>query len=125
MILPKNIFAKTPATTAVLFFQKGSSTKSIWFYKLKPEKGMNFGITNPLTEDNLDDFRERFKTKSISENSWNTKIEELNDQTFSLPIMHPDADPLENMTPSEEIKKSLMELGAETNALIEKIGSIK
>ncbi len=34
--------------TVVLFFEKGSPTRKVWFYQLDP--GRNLGKTNPLNQ---------------------------------------------------------------------------
>jgi type I restriction enzyme M protein len=121
LILPKGVFTKTPATTVVLFFTKGSPTEKIWFYKLKPKE--NFGINNPILESHLEDFVSLFPAKSSSDNSWTVLKSELKQETLSLPIRHPNASPYEDISPSSEIRSSLIELSKETQKLMEKIGA--
>lgn len=120
LILPKGVFAKTPATTVVLFFEKGSKTESIWFYKLKTKQP--FGINNPLREDHLSAFMDTIKDKKKTETSWIINTDELNQETFRLPIKHPDANYIDDVLSSNEIKKNLIELTDETTELLEKIG---
>lgn len=121
LILPKGVFTKTPATTVVLFFTKGSPTEKIWFYKLKPKE--NLGINNPILESHLEDFVSLLPAKSSSENSWTVLKSELKQETLSLPIRHPNASPYEDISPSSEIRSSLIELSKETQKLMEKIGA--
>ena len=123
LILPKGVFARTPATTAVLFFVKGRRTDSLWIYKLKLD--FNLGITNPLTDNHLIEFRRLQNKKLVSDNSWSIKVDDLNQDTFSLPIRHPDSNPFEEISSSQEIKNNLLDLVKETNELINKIGEVK
>ncbi|MFH1095942.1 MAG: hypothetical protein V1749_00340 [Candidatus Desantisbacteria bacterium] len=40
--------------TVVLFFEKGSPTRKVWFYQLNLDR--NLGKTNPLNKNDLADF---------------------------------------------------------------------
>ena len=44
--MPQGTFLGAGVKTVILFFNKGESTKDIWFYQLNP--GRNLGKTNPL-----------------------------------------------------------------------------
>ncbi|PUE63176.1 type I restriction endonuclease subunit M [Limnohabitans sp. 2KL-17] len=121
LILPKGVFTKTPATTVVLFFTKGLSTSTTWFYKLKAKE--SFGINNPISEVHLKDFVDNYPNKINTDNSWTVDISKLNIDTLSLPIRHPDANPYEDISPSSDIRNSLVELSKETQKLMEKIGA--
>ncbi|HUR65246.1 MAG TPA: N-6 DNA methylase [Chitinophagaceae bacterium] len=49
--LPGGTFTGAGVKTVVLFFEKGSPTKKIWYYQLNLER--NLGKTNPLNENDL------------------------------------------------------------------------
>ena len=67
--LPGGTFTGAGVKTVVLFFEKGSPTKKVWFYQLNLDR--NLGKTNPLNENDLSEFVELQQTKAESVNSWN------------------------------------------------------
>ncbi len=72
--LPGGTFTGAGVKTVILFFQKGSPTKKIWYYQLNLAR--NLGKTNPLSETDLADFLARSADgkKSASPNSWTVDI---------------------------------------------------
>ena len=52
--LPGGVFTGAGVKTVVLFFDKGSATKKIWYYQLNLDR--NLGKTNPLNENDLAEF---------------------------------------------------------------------
>lgn len=73
--LPGGTFTGAGVKTVVLFFEKGSSTKKVWFYQLNLTR--NLGKTNPLNENDLADFVALQKTKGDSENSWTIDVSDI------------------------------------------------
>lgn len=85
--LPGGTFTGAGVKTVVLFFEKGSSTKNVWFYQLNLDR--NLGKTNALNEKDLADFIELQKTKEDSENSWSISINDIDQTTFDLSAKNP------------------------------------
>jgi len=85
--LPKGTFLGAGVQTVVLFFEKGSSTKKVWFYQLN--LGRNLGKTNPLNEKDLADFVKLQKTFGDSENSWSVNVKDIDQSTFDLSVKNP------------------------------------
>jgi type I restriction enzyme M protein len=73
--LPGGTFTGAGVKTVVLFFEKGSSTKKVWYYQLNLAR--NLGKTNPLNENDLADFVKLQKTKADSENSWTIDVRDI------------------------------------------------
>ena len=73
--LPGGTFTGAGVKTVVLFFEKGTSTKKVWFYQLNLDR--NLGKTNSLNENDLAEFIELQKTKADSENSWTIDIGDI------------------------------------------------
>ena len=48
---PNGTFQGAGVKTVVLFFEKGTRTRKIWYYQLDP--GRSLGKTNPLNDDDL------------------------------------------------------------------------
>ena len=82
---PAGVFA-AGVRTVVLFFTKGEPTKNIWYYQLNLNR--NLGKTNPLNEDDMSEFMEFQKNKTISENSWLVNINDL-DENADLSVKNP------------------------------------
>ena len=85
--LPGGTFTGAGVKTVVLFFEKGSSTKKVWFYQLNLDR--NLGKTNALNEKDLVEFVELQKTKADSENSWTVEIKNIDPNTFDLSAKNP------------------------------------
>ena len=85
--MPSGTFTGAGVKTVVLFFDKGTTTKKIWFYQLN--LGRNLGKTNSLNENDLTDFIKLQKTKKESENSWTINIKDIDQITFDLSAKNP------------------------------------
>ena len=85
--LPGGTFTGAGVKTVVLFFEKGSPTKKVWFYQLNLER--NLGKTNPLNENDLADFVKLQKSKADSENSWTVNIADVDPASFDLSVKNP------------------------------------
>jgi type I restriction enzyme M protein len=103
----------------VLFFEKGVSTKKVWFYQLNP--GRNLGKINPLNDADLAEFVQLQKMKTDSANSWMIDVVDLNQDTWELTVRNPNAEgPAELGTPTE-IVAELEALDQEAAALVTKL----
>ena len=85
--LPGGTFTGAGVKTVVLFFDKGSATRKVWFYQLNLDR--NLGKTNALNEKDLADFVELQKNKADSENSWTVDVKSLDPNTFDLSAKNP------------------------------------
>ena len=97
--LPSGVFQGAGVKTVVLFFDKGTPTKNIWYYQLNP--GRNLGKTNALNEADLADFEQKFKTREDSENSWTIDASTLGDDC-DLSVKNPNkVEEVDERTPAE------------------------
>lgn len=85
--LPAGTFTGAGVKTVVLFFEKGSATKKVWYYQLNLDR--NLGKTNALNENDLADFVKLQKTKANSENSWTVNVKDIDQTTFDLSAKNP------------------------------------
>jgi type I restriction enzyme M protein len=85
--LPVGTFSGAGVRTVVLFFEKGSATKKIWYYQLSLSR--NLGKGDPLNEKDLAEFVKLQKTKAESGNSWVIKVSDLDQTTFEIPARNP------------------------------------
>jgi type I restriction enzyme M protein len=127
--LPGGTFTGAGVKTVVLFFEKGSPTRKVWFYSLNLDR--NLGKTNPLNENDLTDFvnlqklaQSGVEVAGDSENSWTIDTKDIPQDTCDLSVKNPNKKEeaalrspqviLEEMKSldqeSEDILNSIMEL---------------
>ncbi len=85
--LPGGVFSGAGVKTVVLFFEKGSATRKVWFYQLNLDR--NLGKTYPLCDNDLAEFVKLQKTFSESENSWTVDLKNIDQTTFDLSAKNP------------------------------------
>lgn len=116
--LPSGVFQGAGVKTVVLFFDKGTPTKKIWYYQLNP--GRNLGKTNALNEEDLAEFERLYKTREDSENSWTIDVDSLGNDV-DLSVKNPNkVEEVDERTPSE-IAESISALNSENQTLIDEI----
>jgi len=125
--LPGGTFTGAGVKTVVLFFEKGSSTKKVWFYQLNLNR--NLGKTNPLNENDLAEFVTLQKLAlsgaegtSDSENSWTVNIKEVDQTTFDLSAKNPNKKEAAALRQPQAILKEIKALDEESAEIL---GSIK
>ena len=119
LVLPRGAFVTTGVKTVVLFFQKGTPTKKVWFYELNLDR--NLGKTNPLNEDDLKEFITLQKAKKDSPNSWTVHVKDINQETFDLSARNPNGGGEEELRDPREILDEIAELDKETADILKKI----
>ena len=117
--LPGGTFTGAGVKTVVLFFDKGVSTKKVWFYSLNLDR--NLGKTNPLNEKDLAEFVELQKTKADSENSWTLKIKDIDQSTYDLSAKNPNTPEVAPLREPSEILKAMAELDKESEDILKTI----
>ncbi len=120
--LPGGTFTGAGVKTVVLFFEKGSATKNVWFYQLN--LGRNLGKTNALNEKDLAEFVELQKTKANSQNAWTVNIKDINTETFDLSAKNPNKKEETALRQPKEILEEIKVLDEESKLILEKIGKI-
>src|SRR3989344_385508 len=86
--LPPGVFrpyAKGNKTNIIVFEKDKKGTKSIWFYELRADGfDLNSDMRRPIGENDIPDLLEKWSDKSESENSWNVRIETIEENNFDL-----------------------------------------
>lgn len=116
--LPGGVF-QAGVKTVILFFKKGSPTKKIWYYQLNP--GRNLGKTNPLSEKDLADFMELYKTKIDSKNSWSMNVADIDQNTFDLSVKNPNKKDDTVLRKPEEIFEEIKKTDTEVKEIISEL----
>lgn len=116
---PGGTFQGAGVKTVVLFFEKGSATRKVWYYQLDP--GRNLGKTNPLNDDDLAEFVKLAQTRANSPKSWSVDIKDVDKTTFDLSVKNPDGgEVIVHRTP-QEIMAEIAALDAESAKVLAKI----
>ena len=105
--LPK-VFGQTNVTTVVLFFEKGTPSKNIFYYQLNLDR--NIGLTNPLNAEDLKDFHNCIDGKLITKNSWLVNISDINQNSWDLSVDNPNKIEQNEMQSPDKIIKEIEEL---------------
>lgn len=120
--LPGGVFAGAGVKTVVLFFEKGSSTKKIWYYQLNLDR--NLGKTNPLNEKDLEEFVELERTKADSPNSWTVDFNNVDQKTFDLSVNNPNKDNQVTLREPKNILEDVVELDKKSKNILNSIKKI-
>mgnify|MGYP004702032223 CR=1 FL=1 len=126
--LPVGTFTGVGQKTIVLFFQKGSPTKKIWYYQLDIERSL--GKMNPLNDNDLKNFLSTFSKREITSNSWIIDVDNINQKSFDLSVINPNkeeeifnllpTDLLDEIETLDESTKSIIK----DNSFIENLNSL-
>jgi type I restriction enzyme M protein len=91
--LPKGVFnpyADIP--TNILFFDRGGSTKQVWYYELAlPEGRRQYTKTNPLTFEELADCIEWWHRREENGRAWRVSVNEILATGCNLDLRNPNA----------------------------------
>jgi len=102
--LPKGTFLGTGVQTVTLFFEKGKPTKKLWYYQLNVER--NMGKTNPLNENDLENFIKLSKTQNLSDNSWSIDLDKIDKESLDLSVKNPNIlEKIDERTPQQIISE--------------------
>ncbi|MBK6544289.1 MAG: N-6 DNA methylase [Saprospiraceae bacterium] len=117
--LPGGTFTGAGVKTVILFFDKGTATKEIWYYQLNLDR--NLGKTNPLNENDLAEFVKLQKIKAESENSWTIKLADVNTDTYDLSVKNPNKKEEDALRQPQAILQEMKILDKETAEILNSI----
>jgi len=108
--LPGGAFVNAGAgvKTNLLFFTKGKSTESIWYYDLSDVK---VGKKTPLTVQHFEEFYRLLPDRAESEHSWTVSMEEIEKRGFDLKAVNPNRKEVVDERTPEQILDEIEALG--------------
>ncbi len=119
---PGGTFQGAGVKTVVLFFEKGTKTRKVWYYQLDP--GRNLGKTNPLNDQDLAGFVTLQKTHADSDQSWSVDVGDIDPATFDLSVKNPNRnEEVAHRTPAEIIEE-IAALDKESAEVLGRIGEL-
>ncbi len=119
---PGGTFIGAGVKTVVLFFEKGSPTRKVWYYSLDP--GRNMGKTNPLNDADMVEFIELQKTFADSPKSWSVEVTCIDTTTYDLSVKNPDGGEVIIHRTPQEIMDEIAALDAESAEVLANIRAL-
>jgi type I restriction enzyme M protein len=116
---PGGTFQGAGVKTVVLFFEKGTKTRKVWFYQLHP--GRTLGKTNPLNDEDLTEFVTLQRTLADSPKSWSVDAKSIDQQTFDLSFKNPSGVEAVAHRRPQEILQEIRALDAESATILQTI----
>jgi type I restriction enzyme M protein len=120
--MPGGTFQGAGVKTVVLFFEKGSATRKVWYYQLAP--GRNMGKTNPLNDADLAEFVELQKSKADSLKSWSVDAASIDQSTFDLSVKNPNGCEAVAHRSPQDIMDEIAALDAESAEMLANIRAL-
>jgi type I restriction enzyme M protein len=129
--LPGGTFTGAGVKTVVLFFEKGSATKKVWFYQLNLDR--NLGKTNALNEKDLAEFVELQKKWASAgadlrvcpdletPNSWILDLAKIDKTNFDLSAKNPNKKAETALRQPAEILEEMKALDEESAEILNSI----
>lgn len=89
--LPQSVFAPyATVNTNLIFFEKGKSTKEIWYYEHNlPEGAKAYNKTKPIRIEEFDPLKVWWKKRRESEVSWKVPMSSIIERGYDLDIKNP------------------------------------
>jgi type I restriction enzyme M protein len=116
---PGGTFIGAGVKTVVLFFEKGTKTRKVWFYQLDP--GRKMGKTSALADADLGDFLKLAKTKAESPKSWTIDVKDVDAETCDLSVRNPNTPEEAPLRSPAEIIAEIERLDAESAEILKRI----
>ena len=127
---PGGTFQGAGVKTVVLFFEKGKSTRKVWFYQLDP--GRNLGKTNPLNDDDLAELVKLAASRASATDSgpetaksWNVDVtRSLSTAEVDLSVKNPNGGEVVAHRSPQEIMEEITTLDTESAEVLQKIAKL-
>ena len=106
--LPNNVFHPVNIRTNLLFFDKGSPTKEVWYYEHPyPEGQKSYNKSKPINIKEFDAEKEWWNNRVENKYAWKVSIDEIKDSGYNLDIKNPNSPETEELKSSEHYLEQL------------------
>ena len=116
---PGGTFQGAGVKTVVIFFEKGSPTRKIWYYQLDP--GRTMGKTTPLNDGDLAEFVALQTDFVTSEKSWLIDVALIDQTSFNLSVKNPNKAEGDVLRDPQDIIAEIAALDLESSSILENI----
>lgn len=116
--LPNGVFSPyTGIKTNILFFEKGTPTKDIWFFEHPyPEGYKSYSRSKPLTIEEFDLEKKWWKKRKQNEHAWKASAKEIENKNFNLDFKNPHV-VVENLGDPDELMAEFIEISDKVKAV--------
>lgn len=121
--LPKGVFAPyTDINTNVLFFEKGESTKEVWFFEHPLPKGYkNYTKTRPIKIEEFDLEKKWWNNREENEYAWKVSVEDIKDRNYNLDFKNPIKEEEEQELSSSELIEKIIKSQEKSFEILNKL----
>jgi len=118
--LPNSVFQPyASVATNLLFFEKGKSTKKIWYWEHKiPEGQKAYSKTKPIQIKEFDSLKKWWKKRETNEQAWLVDIKTIENNGYNLDIKNPHITEEETQYSSKELLDMLHESFQKSDKLL-------
>ncbi|WP_299060454.1 N-6 DNA methylase [uncultured Polaribacter sp.] len=121
--LPQTTFFPATVSTNLLFFEKGSKTKDIWYYDHKlPEGQKSYSKTKPIQFNEFQPIIDWWENRKESDVSWKVNIKDL--KNWNLDIKNPNTKTEEINFSTTETIAALKKSFTASNSIIEELETL-
>ena len=105
--LPNGVFSPyTGIKTNILFFEKGTPTKQLWFFEHPyPEGYKSYSRSKPLTIQEFDLEKKWWNKRKQNQYAWKVSVKEIEDKHYNLDFKNPHVVDVEHGDPDELMKE--------------------
>lgn len=118
--LPQSTFFPATVATNLLFFEKGTPTKEIWYYDHRlPDGQKSYSKTKPIRFAEFAPLIKWWNNRKPSEVAWNVKVKDLKE--WDLDIKNPVKEEEEEIKPAKDVIDELSVSIEKSNDLIQEL----
>lgn len=119
--LPQSTFFPATVSTNLLFFQKGTPTKEIWYWEHRlPEGQKSYSKTKAIQFDEFAPLIEWWDKREENDVAWKMKVEDLK-RGLDLDVKNPNSSGFEHELTADEILGELRKSFAKAAALLDEV----
>lgn len=118
--LPNSVFQPyATVATNLLFFNKGTQTREIWYYEHRlPEGQKSYSKTKPIRLEEFQPIKDWWNNRVENEVCWKVNIHQIQERNFDLDIKNPNKQEDSHEYTSQEIIKLLEKSFAKSNKIL-------
>lgn len=123
--LPNSVFQPyATVTTNLLFFNKGTPTRDVWYYEHRlPEGQKSYSKTKTIRLEEFQPIKDWWDNRTESEICWKVNIHTIKERNFDLDIKNPHKQEDSHEYTSREIIELLEKSFAKSNDLLKKLNA--
>lgn len=121
--LPNSVFQPyATVATNLLFFDKGTPTKEVWYYEHRlPEGQKSYSKTKTIQAREFEPIKDWWNNRQENEQAWKVPIQTIIDRNYDLDIKNPTAKVEEETLSSDEILERLRASFSRSTSLLEEL----